>query len=104
MEKLFKENQMTQSRFGTKNFQNKKKCSLLNIHFLSPKNSSEFTNFSHEEVVNESKDSPSKISSVKRGNVQNSSLKERIIPIRLDSGEEIMPIYTKLEEPEPPAW
>jgi hypothetical protein len=30
--------------------------------------------------------------------------KERIIPIRLESGEEIMPIFTKLEEPEPPKW
>ena len=30
--------------------------------------------------------------------------KERIIPIRLETGEEIMPVFTQLEDPEPPKW
>ena len=33
------------------------------------------------------------------------SAKERIIPIRLESsGEDLMPTFTKLEDPEPPKW
>ncbi len=70
---------------------------------------SEFTNYSHEEILNRNdnvSNSSQKDSTLKKDSEKTESVpqNERIIPIKLDSGEEIMPIFTKLEDPEPPAW
>lgn len=68
--------------------------------------SSQFTNFSHEEIL-DSQSNKFPNPTLKDSTTQPDLMKvlnERIIPIKLESGEEIMPIFTKLEDPEPPAW
>ena len=70
---------------------------------------SEFTNYSHEEILDRpgsssSTTSPKQTSGGAGKKETGNGVKERIIPIRLETGEEIMPIFTKLEEPEPPKW
>ena len=72
---------------------------------------SEFTNYSHQEFIENptAKEIPRFDSKHLNKNMPSesskTSVKERVIPITLeDTGQTVIPSFTKLEDPQPPEW